>query len=199
MRVVKLGGSLADWEQLPQCLNRLARLGVIIVPGGGPFADQVRAAQQRWRFDDATAHCMALLAMGQFGRMLAGLEPRLRLANTVVGLKTYAAQGLTAVWVPQPEEVQDASVPASWDVTSDSLSAWVAARVAATDLVLLKSARCKPEEATLERLVAGGVVDRAFTRFAAAARFSIWLCDRRTSHALGADRPTEATGLLRIC
>ncbi len=199
MWVVKLGGSLADWEQLPQCLDHLARLGVIIVPGGGPFADLVRATQRRWQFDDATAHCMALLAMHQFGRMLAGLERRLRLANTLADLQTYAARGLTAVWLPRPEEIEDSRVAASWDVTSDSLSAWLAGRIAATDLILLKSVHWTPEHATLERAVADGVVDRAFRQFASAAPFSIWLCDRRTSHALTTDRLTEADGLLRIC
>ena len=56
MRVVKLGGSLADWDRLPHCLACLVPLGLVIVPGGGPFADQVRTAYSRWRFDQATAH-----------------------------------------------------------------------------------------------------------------------------------------------
>ena len=198
MRVVKLGGSLADWERLPQCLSRLACPGVIVVPGGGPFANQVRAAQQRWQFDDATAHDMALLAMGQFGRMLAGLERRFRLAGSLADLQTHAAKGLPAVWLPRLADIEGSGVAASWDVTSDSLSAWLATRLAATDLILVKSVRCTPGEATLEHLVDNGIVDRSFTHFAAAAPCPIWLCDREVSDALTADRLTERNGLLRI-
>nr|MBP9655021.1 hypothetical protein [Rhodocyclaceae bacterium] len=70
--VVKLGGSLAAAAQLPRLLHELARLpDLVIAPGGGPFADAVRRAQKERGFDDAAAHDMALLAMAQFGRMLA--------------------------------------------------------------------------------------------------------------------------------
>ena len=63
MWVVKLGGSLAYSPELPHWLSALAHTDAVIVPGGGPFADTVRDAQQIWRFDDATAHAMALLAI----------------------------------------------------------------------------------------------------------------------------------------
>ncbi len=36
---------------------------VVIVSGGGPFADQVRDAQKRWKFNDQQAHQIALHAM----------------------------------------------------------------------------------------------------------------------------------------
>ena len=48
MWVVKLGGSLAYASELPRWLSALAEGAggrAIIVPGGGPFADQVRHAQ----------------------------------------------------------------------------------------------------------------------------------------------------------
>lgn len=199
MRVVKLGGSLTDWDRLPQCLDILAPLGVAIVPGGGQFADQVRAAQARWRFDGTTAHCMALLAMCQFGRMLAGLEGRLRLAGTLAELHLQVDRGLTTVWLPGPDDPEIAGVPASWDVTSDSLAAWAAHRLAASELILLKSVRCTPEEATLARLGESGVVDRAFKRFAAAGPFSIWLCHRDNYPQLAAVNGAAGTdGLLRV-
>ncbi len=72
--VVKLGGSLhaspalADWlAALKAC-----RPPLTIVPGGGPFADTVRAAQKAMRYDDGTAHAMAVLAMEQYALALAG-------------------------------------------------------------------------------------------------------------------------------
>ncbi|MCG8046554.1 MAG: hypothetical protein N0C89_17320 [Candidatus Thiodiazotropha endolucinida] len=74
MWVVKLGGSLFNSADLRDWLAVLAKAGsLVIVPGGGPFADQVRLAQRLWQIDDSSAHLMALLAMEQFGRMLCGL------------------------------------------------------------------------------------------------------------------------------
>src|SRR3546814_1733087 len=78
--VVKLGGSLAGGPELTGWLDALAAGGgsIVLVPGGGPFADAVRTMQRRWSFGDATAHHLALLAMEQYGLMLAGLQPVLR-------------------------------------------------------------------------------------------------------------------------
>ena len=70
--IVKLGGSLAFSEVLIDWLRALASCAghVVIVPGGGPFADAVRVTQHRMGFDDRTAHHIALLAMEQYGRAL---------------------------------------------------------------------------------------------------------------------------------
>jgi 5-(aminomethyl)-3-furanmethanol phosphate kinase len=78
--VVKLGGSLFAGQYLRPWLDVLATHGrgcLVIVPGGGPFADEVRAAQKRWCFDDAMAHRMAMLGMAQYGLMLAALQSEL--------------------------------------------------------------------------------------------------------------------------
>src|SRR5688572_11112389 len=66
--VVKLGGSYALSPRLPAILAaiRASHVPVVVVPGGGPFADAVRAAQPRMGFGDRAAHRMALLAMAQF-------------------------------------------------------------------------------------------------------------------------------------
>jgi aspartokinase-like uncharacterized kinase len=69
MIIVKLGGSLSRADTLIKCLNSVEQnyqgREVVIVPGGGAFADQVRLAQHHWQIDDKTAHNMAILAMQQ--------------------------------------------------------------------------------------------------------------------------------------
>ncbi|HCC82688.1 MAG TPA: delta 1-pyrroline-5-carboxylate synthetase, partial [Methylophaga sp.] len=74
MYVVKLGGSLYHTAELKSWLTLLEQTAlnesVVIVPGGGPFADMVRQAQQLHKFDDQHAHHMAILAMAQYGLML---------------------------------------------------------------------------------------------------------------------------------
>jgi len=159
MWVVKLGGSLAHGESLTDWLDALAACPpLVLVPGGGPFADQVRDAQSRWGFDDATAHHLALLAMEQYGRMLCGLRPALVPAETVGALAAAVSSGVSAVWMPVVMALADPAIPRSWDMTSDSLAAWLAARLGAADLLLIKSAPLDPDD-SLERMAATGVVD----------------------------------------
>src|ERR1700741_4474814 len=71
--VIKIGGSCAFSLDLRRWSAMVAACGgrAVVVPGGGPFADAVRAAQQRMKFDDAAAHHMAMLGMEQFGHALA--------------------------------------------------------------------------------------------------------------------------------
>ncbi|HSG93628.1 MAG TPA: uridylate kinase, partial [Methylotenera sp.] len=70
MWVVKLGGSLLGSPELTSWLETLVKISdgkVLIVPGGGMFADAVRQAQEASLINDAVAHHLALLAMDQFG------------------------------------------------------------------------------------------------------------------------------------
>ena len=78
--VVKIGGSLWRSPLLARWIAALRAFPgpLTIVPGGGPFADAVRAAQPTMGFSDRAAHKMAVLAMEQYGLALvdkfAGLE-----------------------------------------------------------------------------------------------------------------------------
>lgn len=166
--VVKLGGSLTRSSQLPILLRSLGRaakdgLPVVIVPGGGPFADAVRAAQQQCGFDDAAAHDMALLAMAQYGRLLGALAPKATqlawgAAAVADSLATRPRQAV--VWLPEPHN--DAlEVERSWRISADTLALWLADRLDARQVILVKS--CAPQaEQSLTALAAAGVVDDAY-------------------------------------
>jgi aspartokinase-like uncharacterized kinase len=179
--VVKLGGSLADWPDLGRWVRLLAAPGavdVVVVPGGGPFADQVRAAQARWRFPDRVAHRMAVLAMEQYGLMLCGLSRgKLAPAERSASIRAALDAGRTPVWSARALAFADAgrarSIAESWDMTSDSLAAWLAHRLDAERLVLVKSARPPAGAKTLRALARSGLVDAAFPRYAAAGRFAV--------------------------
>ncbi|WFP51703.1 uridylate kinase [Methylomonas sp. EFPC3] len=171
--VVKLGGSLLETAALPACLAAVAlRPGLkVIVPGGGRFADQVRAAQRDYRFDEVAAHRMALLAMQQMAELMRGLLPELEVLAATDSLAAGAA-AKTWVWAPHVAELDAAGVPASWDVTSDSLAAWLAGRIAADELVVVKSAAVVAGTDWPE-LQRQGILDPAFARFADAASCKI--------------------------
>lgn len=174
--VVKLGGSLACSAELPRWLEALIASGAVIVPGGGPFADVVRDAQGRWHFDDMTAHHMAMSGMAQYGRMLRGLNGRLRLQADWRKLDIEARVEGAVAWLPDPCSLDGESVDASWDVTSDSLSLWLAKRLGAHRLLLVKSVEPPSGEAAVEELAAAGLLDAAFPRMSRDAFCDIWLC-----------------------
>ncbi|MCU7930886.1 MAG: amino acid kinase [Candidatus Thiodiazotropha sp. (ex Codakia rugifera)] len=176
MWVVKLGGSLAYSEDLKGWLRALASdSSLVIVPGGGPFADQVRHAQNQWGFDESTAHRMALLAMEQFGTMLCALQPGLRTAASVEEIDDVQQRGKTPVWMPGFMVMTEPEIAHSWEVTSDALSLWLSEKLAADALVLVKSISLTGINLDLERLVEGGVIDSEFKRYFQSNGIPAWL------------------------
>jgi aspartokinase-like uncharacterized kinase len=177
--VVKLGGSLAEAGSLRAWLDPLIENGAgrcVVVPGGGIFADAVRTGQTAFRFSDGAAHRMALLAMEQYALLLADLAPMLRPCASEGEIAAALASRAVALWRPCAMVEADPGVAASWEVTSDSLAAWLARRLGAAKLVLVKSARLPPrphDPAALARL---GIVDAAFPAYMREARFAFACC-----------------------
>lgn len=168
MWVVKLGGSLLNSPHLDNWLAVCARHGgqLVIVPGGGPFADAVRDAQRLRPFSDPVAHHMALLAMQQYGLLLADLHPGLVPVANAPALRIALRTGQTPVWLPATMALADPDIEQSWRVTSDSLALWLARRLNAERLVLVKSVT-PPPAASLTALVQAELVDAAFAEYAA--------------------------------
>lgn len=179
--VVKLGGSLAADPSLARWLHRLAHspgARFVAVPGGGPFADAVRAVQQVWRFSDEVAHTMAIGAMDQFGRLLCGIEAASMPCTTLPGIVAAWDRGALPVWLPARVMDGDAELPRNWDVTSDTIAAWLAQTLGASGLVLVKSCDLPPEPRDPERLAAAGIVDAALPAFLARTRLPLQVVHR---------------------
>ncbi len=174
MIVIKLGGSLTTSTGLTSCFNRVNQHyrndQVIIVPGGGAFADQVRIAQRQWHVDDLTAHHMAILAMQQMALLFKALQPQWQLLSTLTDIQKSMSSVL--IWSPLLSELNAAGIQPSWDITSDSLAAWMAKQVNATELILVKSAAVTAD-ATIADLQNQGVIDAGFHLFAASHDFKI--------------------------
>ncbi len=176
MWVVKLGGSLHDSPALGRWLRWLATAPGpprIVVPGGGPFADTVRRLQPELDFDDLAAHRMAILAMQQYGLVLQAQAPDMRLAESEPELRRAQA----AVWLPWRLAGRAAIAP-SWAVTSDSLACWLAMRLGAERLVLVKSAAVPIGVHAAGELAAAGLLDTAFAGYARAFAGRIELAHR---------------------
>ena len=71
--VVKLGGGvLAHADRFSAALTVIGAVAatrrILIVPGGGPFADAVREVERRIHLSDDAAHWMAILGMDQYAQ-----------------------------------------------------------------------------------------------------------------------------------
>lgn len=163
--VAKIGGSLHDSPNLARWIEALKRWPhrLTIVSGGGPFADAVRAAQPKLGFDDETAHAMAVLAMEQYALALSRLHG-LTLAATRDDIDAAHARGRVAIWRGGAMVAAATDIAPGWDVTSDSLAAWLARATGADALLMIKSVDVGADSA-LESLVAAGVVDPAFPTY----------------------------------
>jgi 5-(aminomethyl)-3-furanmethanol phosphate kinase len=169
--VVKLGGSYAfsthlrDWiDAIALCAGR-----VVVAPGGGPFADAVREVQRKMGLDDRAAHHMALLAMDQYGCALASLGRRLTPAASASAIRRVLLDGGVPVWSATRMVLGAKDIPWSWDVTSDSLAAWLAGRIGAKRVLLVKHVEPSADLLRAEDLVARGIIDPAFPRFLGAS------------------------------
>jgi aspartokinase-like uncharacterized kinase len=174
MIVIKLGGSLVAADTLLHCLNRIEQQyqgrAVVIVTGGGVFAEQVRVLQQHWGFDDNSAHAMAILAMQQTAWLVKALKDDFELVDSVNAILQSPPKIL--IWSPDIDELNDAGIPATWDITSDSLAAWLANTLSADELIVIKSAAIDPQ-LSLAQLAERGIIDNAFCEYVANATFDI--------------------------
>ena len=169
--VLKLGGSLLEAGRMSPILEIVARATrpIALVPGGGPFADGVRAAQRKLHFDDATAHRLAILAMHQTAHVLMAMQPRLGLAETLGDFKKITTRGGIPVWLPTRLCEKDRRIPRDWSITSDGLAARLAERLDARSIVLVKSTRVAAGT-PLSDVVKSGIADPAFADIVARAK-----------------------------
>jgi aspartokinase-like uncharacterized kinase len=185
--VIKLGGSFAFSAELGDWIAAIAGCAgrAVIVPGGGPFADMVRAAQAQMGFDDRAAHRMALLAMEQYGCAIKSLHERLSLADSLDSIRRGLADHQVPVWLPTQMALGAANIPQSWDVTSDSLAAWLAGKIGAERLVLVKQVEPAHGTARAADLAERNIVDAAFANFHAASGVPAFILGSKDHGAVG--------------
>ena len=163
--VVKFGGSSAGARGMKAWVDAIERAvdPVVVVPGGGPFADTVRRYQPRMGFDDEAAHEMAILGMEQFGTALVSLGKRMVKAAGDQEINEALARQEIPVWMPLDEVLCDPEIDKDWTVTSDSLAAWLAARLGGVKLCLVKQIDMPPD-ARVDALIGAQIVDESFAR-----------------------------------
>lgn len=175
IRVVKVGGSLFDWPQLPTALdgwlnNQLPAINVLL-PGGGALVDAIRQASQTFPLDDELTHWLSIDATSINSNVLGHILADAVLISSYCELKSALEAGSPSRIIFDANEfLRDHEshlpghlLPHDWSVTSDSIAARLAEVLPADDLVLLKSA--DPLAGTEGRLTDNGFVDGFFSSF----------------------------------
>jgi aspartokinase-like uncharacterized kinase len=109
---------------------------------------------------------MAILAMEQTAIAFADRAPGLVPADSAATIACAHAEGRAALWLPARMALAARDLPESWDLTSDSLAAWLARDVGAARLVLVKSAPTAARTTPTDWAEAG-LVDPLFPAYAA--------------------------------
>jgi aspartokinase-like uncharacterized kinase len=143
LSVVKVGGGLTG---IPHALDRVCsslgelgrRYALVVVPGGGPFADAVRAFESRTTLSADAAHWMAILGMDQYAHVLTDRIAGAVLVEEPGEVWPALSSGRLAVLAPTRWMRSADVLPHDWSVTSDSIAAYVAGALGAERLALIK-------------------------------------------------------------
>lgn len=181
--VMKLGGSLLSSPDLASRVRHLLSLvdgsRVLIVVGGGPAADVVRDWSQIYSLSEEASHWLALRSLSTTRALVLQLLPECLEIRTRDEAQQHWERGLIPLlldvesYLRQVESPGRPVLPHRWDVTSDSISAWVATHWMADELILLKSIELNPNTST-EDAVQAGLVDVHFPVIASQVSSISW-------------------------
>lgn len=141
--VLKVGGSLSKKpNKLKELCIKLSKLAkkhcLTIVPGGAEFADTVRHAYRLFSLSEKIAHRMAILAMEEYGLLLSDITPNSRIAKTIKGCIKLSKKGFLPILLPYSLFHKKDPFKPSWDITSDSISVYIASLLKTKNLILIK-------------------------------------------------------------
>ena len=140
--VIKVGGSLAETPEALKALcvelSRLAKThSIVVVPGGGKFADSAREYEKNFNLTAILAHKLAILAMDQYGMLLSELIPNYCTIDELDEAKHFSKLGNVPIILPSKLMFKDDVLEASWDVTSDSIATYIAEKLNAEKVILV--------------------------------------------------------------
>jgi aspartokinase-like uncharacterized kinase len=142
--VFKIGGKILEnsnnikstFSQLTQLYEENILQKIIIIPGGGSFANFVRRLDEDIQIGDDLAHWFAIYSMNYNGIKLREKFPKL---DTVEDLKTIQeSKQIFCIFLPYNFLRKDDILPHSWDVTSDSIALYVANKLKIKKCFLIK-------------------------------------------------------------
>lgn len=142
LTVLKIGGSIAsEPKKLRLLMAKLAELSkamaLVVVPGGGDFADTVRKLDKKFSLDRQVSHRMAILAMDQYGLLLSDLSADSAVVNSFEEAKTAASSCKLPIFLPSKIMFKEDPLENSWEVTSDSIALYIAYKLQAEKVLFV--------------------------------------------------------------
>lgn len=142
--IVKIGGKiLKNPKDLKSTISQLDLLcekriiqNIIIIPGGGSYANFVRFIDDKLKIGDDLSHWMAIYAMNQNGKDLCEKYPKIRLLDNFNELKNLTHE--LNIFLPFNFLYQTDELPHSWNVTSDSITLYLAHKLELDIVYLIK-------------------------------------------------------------
>ncbi|MFX0036347.1 MAG: hypothetical protein ACFE9I_12005 [Candidatus Hermodarchaeota archaeon] len=142
--IFKIGGTILDNSK--NLINTIAQLTqlfedeiikkIILVPGGGLLVDFIRHLYKKFHFNDDITHWMAIYAMDYNGKELKRKFPHLKINNDLKNLEKE--NRLISIFLPYNYLKEKDELPHSWDVTSDSITFYLAKTLGMNECFLIK-------------------------------------------------------------
>ena len=161
MWILKIGGSWITSNHLNELIDLLKKKtstdNLILVVGGGCFADSVRWAFKKKKMSMKTANYLALKSTEIFARMLKEIDEDIQLIKNIKSLKK---KGNLKVWLPSKLLKEESSFLKNWDSTSDSVAAWLYEKLNAKGLLFIKSLKLTRKRYNLKYLQDQKIIDQ---------------------------------------
>ena len=140
----KIGGKiLEDFENLNSTISQLTHIfeekliqKIILIPGGGTFANFIRKVYSELNFTEEIAHFMGIISMNYNGLELSKKYPDLQVIESYDKLKEIG--NAIRIFLPYEYLKENDKLPHSWDVTSDSITLFLAKELRLDECFLIK-------------------------------------------------------------
>ncbi|MBQ2654472.1 MAG: delta 1-pyrroline-5-carboxylate synthetase [Methanobrevibacter sp.] len=124
-QVVKIGGSLFPNYAI-DLADKLENTGSVIILGGGEFANLIRKYNDEMNFSDEANHWTAIDCMDIIAKLVNDKVESTKLAYSLEEVNEISNDGFTPIFVVSEFLKREDPFECSWDVTSDSIAAYVA-------------------------------------------------------------------------
>lgn len=123
-QVVKIGGSLFP-DYAINLAEKLKNTGSVIILGGGEFANLIRKYDDDINFSEETNHWTAIDCMDIIAKLVNDKVDSTKLAYSIEEVNAISDEGFTPIFVVSEFLKREDPFECSWDVTSDSIAAYV--------------------------------------------------------------------------
>ena len=123
-QVVKIGGSLFP-DYAIELAKQLKNTNSLIILGGGDFANLIRKYDDEIHFSDEINHWAAIDCMDIIAKLVNDKADSTKLVYSIEEANKISDDGLTPIFIVSKFLRDENPFECSWDVTSDSIAAYV--------------------------------------------------------------------------